>query len=195
MFAYVLVHNEYFLVQPKAPVWEHYQPFKWWLLPHGLAAACALVLGPLQFSDRLRRRFTKLHRVVGRLYIAGVFIGVPLGVYIQYFLERNGETRSFTIAAAVDAFLLMTTTGIALACIPGRSSNTAQGMIRSDAVALVFLEVRVILGVTGLENLSGKFDETVVWACVGLSLLLADIVLQLQELRRARPMAAGAQAR
>jgi len=49
--------------------------------------------------------------------------------------------------------------------------------------------------VTGPENLSGKFDETVVWACVGLSLLLAAMVLQLQELRRTRPIAAGAQAR
>ncbi len=39
----------------------------------------------MQFSDRLRARFTKLHRVVGRFYIVGVFIAAPLGTYIQYF--------------------------------------------------------------------------------------------------------------
>jgi hypothetical protein len=39
MLAYVLRHNESFLIDPKAPVWQHYQPFKWWLLPHGLAGA------------------------------------------------------------------------------------------------------------------------------------------------------------
>jgi hypothetical protein len=34
MFAYVLQHNESFLVHPHAPVWKHYEPFKWWLLAH-----------------------------------------------------------------------------------------------------------------------------------------------------------------
>ena len=57
MAAYVLQHNERFIVDPKAPVWAHYQPFKWWLLAHGLGGACALLLAPMQFSDRLRRRF------------------------------------------------------------------------------------------------------------------------------------------
>jgi hypothetical protein len=41
MVAYVLRHNESFLIDAKDPVWQHYQPFKWWLLPHGLAGACA----------------------------------------------------------------------------------------------------------------------------------------------------------
>ena len=33
MLAYVLRHNESFLIHPADPVWQHYQPFKWWLLP------------------------------------------------------------------------------------------------------------------------------------------------------------------
>src|SRR5215470_9983050 len=99
MLAYVVVHDESFLVNPNDPIWSHYEPFKWWLLPHGIAGACALLLGPMQFSERLRCRFKKLHRVLGRIYIAGVFIGAPLGVYIQYFEERLGGSRSFTVAA------------------------------------------------------------------------------------------------
>src|SRR5271165_7055381 len=110
MMAYVLYHNERFLINAGDPVWHHYQPFKWWLLPHGLAGACAILLGPMQFSDRLRQRFTKLHRVVGRIYVAGALIVAPLGTYIQYFEERSGGPRSFSIAAGVDAALLMITT-------------------------------------------------------------------------------------
>src|SRR5215469_18500760 len=109
MFAYVLVHDESFLVNRRDPIWSHYEPFKWWLLPHGVAGACALLLGPLQFSERLRCRFRKLHRVLGRIYVAGVFIAAPLGVYIQYSEERTGETRSFAIDAIVDAVLLIGT--------------------------------------------------------------------------------------
>jgi uncharacterized membrane protein YozB (DUF420 family) len=193
MVAYVLRHNEYFLVDAKAPVWEHYHPFRWWLLPHGMAGACALLLGPMQFSDRLRQRFAKFHRVVGRFYIAGVFIAGPLGFYIQHFEERTGGARSFSVAAAVDAILWMLTTGIALGFIlKGKVQQHRQWMTRSFAVALVFLEVRVVLGVTGLDKL-GTFDETVVWICLAFSILFADAALQWQELRRSRPIPAKTQ--
>jgi hypothetical protein len=37
MLVYVVVHDESFLVHPKDPMWQHYEPFKWWLLPHGIA--------------------------------------------------------------------------------------------------------------------------------------------------------------
>jgi len=49
MLLYGLRHNESFLIHPQDPVWQHYQPFKWWLLPYGIAGACALLLGPMQF--------------------------------------------------------------------------------------------------------------------------------------------------
>jgi uncharacterized membrane protein len=185
MLAYVLQHNESFLVHPQDPVWQHYHPFRWWLLPHALAGACALLLGPMQFSDRLRQRFTKLHRVIGRIYIGGVFVAGPLGFYIQFFEERMGATRSFSIAAAVDATLWMITTGIALAFIlRGKVQLHRQWMTRSFAVALVFLEVRVVAGVTGWENLGPSADETIVWVCLAFSILAADVVLQWQEFQK-----------
>src|SRR5215470_8727581 len=160
MLAYVLQHNESFLIHSNDPVWQHYQPFKWWLLPHGIAGACALLLGPMQFSDRLRQRFTKLHRVVGRIYVV---VAGPLGFHIQFFQERMGATRSFSLAAAVDAALWMTTTGIALAFIlRGNVNLHRQWMTRSFAVAVVFLEVRVISGVTGWEKLGPSADEVIV---------------------------------
>jgi uncharacterized membrane protein YozB (DUF420 family) len=187
MMAYVLNHNEGFLIHANDPVWQHYQPFKWWLLPHGIAGACALLLGPMQFSDRLRKKYAKLHRVVGRFYIAGVFVAGPLGFYIQFFQERSGATRSFSIAGAVDATLWMTTTAIALLFIlRGNVNLHRQWMTRSFAVAIVFLEVRVIGGVTGWDQLGPGAIETIVWVCLAFAVLFADIVLQWQELRRSR---------
>jgi hypothetical protein len=41
MAAYVLYHNESFLLSATAPVWQHYEPFKWWLLPHMASRAPA----------------------------------------------------------------------------------------------------------------------------------------------------------
>src|ERR1700751_3494504 len=40
MLAYVLWHNERFLIDARDPIWRHYEPFKGGLLPPGLAGAC-----------------------------------------------------------------------------------------------------------------------------------------------------------
>jgi len=137
MMAYVAVHNESFLVNWKDPIWEHYKTIKWYLLPHGITAAFALLLGPLQFSDRLRKRFAKAHRVIGRFYVAGVFIGAPLGFYIQYVEEQMGGTRNFTIAAAADAVLWIFSTVMALMFIlQGKVQQHRQWMTRSFACAI-----------------------------------------------------------
>jgi hypothetical protein len=41
------------------PVWQHYEALGVFLLTHGMAGATAMILAPMQFSDRLRVRFTK----------------------------------------------------------------------------------------------------------------------------------------
>jgi hypothetical protein len=62
-------------------------------------------------------------------------------------------------------------------------------MTRSYAVALIFFEVRLISGIFGLDE-STIAGDIVVWSCVALAIPLADILLQLQESRRARTQAA-----
>jgi uncharacterized membrane protein len=184
MSAYVLYHNERFLIDAADPMRAHFEPFKWWLLPHGVAGACALLVAPLQFSDRLRRRWPKWHRIAGRVYVMGVVILAPLGVYIEYFEERLGSARSFTIALGADAALLLVTTGIAFFYARKRKiPQHRQWMTRSYAVALVFFESRFILGVTGWEALGEGVAETVVWTCLAFAILFGDLVNQWQESR------------
>ncbi len=81
--------------------------------------------------------------IVGRFYVAGALILAPLGTYIQYFEERMGGPRSFTMAAAADAAVLMLTTSIAFwFALRRKIPQHRQWMTRSYAVAIVFLEVR-----------------------------------------------------
>jgi uncharacterized membrane protein len=187
MMLYVIQHNERFLIDSANPYWEHIRSFQWWLLPHALAGGIALLLAPFQFSDWLRQHHARVHRIIGRTYITAVFILAPLGVYIQYLEESLFDTtRSFTLAATVDAVLLMSTTGIALYFIRQRKiQQHRQWMTRSYAVALVFFEVRLISGVLGLDD-SMAAVETIVWICVAMAIPLADVVLQVQESLRAR---------
>jgi uncharacterized membrane protein len=188
MMAYVIVHNESFLIDRTDEEWKHIETFKWWLLFHGTAGACAVLLAPLQFSDWLRSRFTKMHRVVGWVYVCGVFVLAPIGNYMQYLDEQLGFSRGFTIATTVDALLLMTTTAIALYFILNRRiQQHRQWMTRSYAVALVFFEVRLVSGVLGFDD-SNAAGEVIIWICLAMAIPMADVILQIQESRRARPL-------
>ena len=185
MYAYVLWTNESFLFNKADPEWAHIEPFKMFLLPHGLAAAFALFLGPFQFSERLRRKYITVHKTMGYLYITGCYLGAPLGIYIQWFEERLGDTRSFTMAAAADAAIWIFATTMALIFIRQRKiQQHRKWMIRSFACAIIFLEVRAIFT---LFQIPPPYIEIVVWCCVAAAFPLADLVLQIDELTRARP--------
>jgi hypothetical protein len=186
MMVYVLYHNERFLIEPENPIWQHYEPFKWWLLPHGLFGALVILLAPLQFSDRLRRRFTRTHRISGRLYVTGAFVLAPLGVYIQYYEERLGLPRSFTVLAVVNAVMLVVATALAfLFAYKRRIAQHRQWMTRSYAIALVFIEGRFIMGVTGWEQLGVEIVQAIIWSCLAMSVLLADLANHWTEIRSA----------
>jgi uncharacterized membrane protein len=192
MAAYVLYHFERFLIDPADPAWNHYEPFKWWLLPHGIAGFCALVLAPMQFAEGLRRRHTVVHRTIGTIYVISAFVLAPLGLYIQYMDEAQGAARSFTIETMIQSSTLMITTGIGCYfALKRQFTYHRQWMIRSYAVALTFLEIRVILGVFGLNQpLDWHVLETVVWSCVASSVLVGDVANQIYEARLARSRSA-----
>jgi hypothetical protein len=180
---YVLYHNERFLIDPDSPVWQRYEPFKWWLLPHAVFGTIVLVFAPLQFSDRLRQRFPKAHRVMGRLYVVGALALAPLGAYIQYYQERTGMPRSFTILAFVDAAMLMGTTALAfLFAFRRKIALHRQWATRSYAVALVFIAGRFVMGITGWETLGVEIVQAIIWSCLALSLPLADVALHWREI-------------
>jgi Predicted membrane protein (DUF2306) len=181
---YVLYHNERFLVDSSHPAWQHYAPFKWWLLPHGIFGAIVLLFAPLQFSDRLRKRFTRAHRIMGRLYVAGAILLAPLGAYIQYYQERMGAPRSFTILAIVDAALLMGATTMAFVfAVRRKIALHRQWATRSYALALVFIAGRFVLGITGWEALGVEIVQAIIWGCLALAVPLADLSLNWRELR------------
>jgi len=129
--------------------------------------------------------------------VTAVFLLSPLGIYIQYLDEMQGASRSFTVATVIFSAVLMTTTGIALIfALNNMFRQHRQWMTRSYAVALVFLEVRVILGLFGLDQpFDWAITETVVWSCLAVAVLIGDLTNQWYELaseHTRRPSAPGA---
>lgn len=109
----------------------------------------------------------------------------------QFAISTDRSGRFFSRdRVSGSAILLMITTGIAFYFFrQGKVQQYLQWMTRSFAVALVFVEVRVVAGTTEWENLGSRVTEIIVWSCVAFSLLFADVVLQIQEQRRSRPAA------
>ena len=136
-----------------------------------------------------------IQHCIGRqvtIYVICAFILAPLGLVIQYFDEGQGAARSFTIETIIQSSSLMITTGIGCYFAMKRQfTYHRQWMICSYAVALTFLEIRVILGVFGLDQpFDWHITETVVWGCVASSVLIGDIANQLYEGHLARRRAA-----
>ena len=183
---YVMYHNERFLIDSEHPAWQRYEAFKWWLLPHGVFGAIVLLFAPFQFSERFRQRFTKAHRVMGRFYVLGALALAPMGAYIQYYQERMGGPRSFTVLGIVDATMLMGTTLLALLfAVRRKIALHRQWATRSYAVALVFIAARFVMGVTGWEQLGIEIVQAIIWSCLALSMVFADISIHWREIRSA----------
>ena len=149
MALFVAWNNERFFLNPQAPEWDHLNPIRWHLLPHGIGGLLALALGALQFSTRLRQRYLHIHRLSGRLYIAGTFIAAPVAIGMA-FINSPWFLISFTL---VQACTWMVFTCAAYLCIRrGDVRAHREWMMRSYSIVLIFLEGRVLMAIPALAR-------------------------------------------
>jgi uncharacterized membrane protein len=142
LFVFYLYETPF--LDPQSPVWQHVEPVKWLLLPHAVAGTVALLLAPFQFSARLRRRSVRLHRIMGRLYVAGAFVSAPLAVPVAIILGPP----SLVMAATIQSGGWLVTTAVALYAVRrGDIRQHREWMIRSYPFAMVFVIARALLAV------------------------------------------------
>jgi uncharacterized membrane protein len=196
MAMFVLWNNERFFLNPQAPEWAHYDPIRWQLIPHGLGGSIALLLGTMQFSSRIRRRYIHLHRRIGQAYIAGTFVAAPVAIWMA-FINSPWCLVPFTIVQATTWMLF---TFFAYVCIR-RGAVTAhrEWMTRSYAVVLIFLEGRVLMAVPALARHGMDAVVLVNWGCLAVTLVVVEAFLRWREVfpapqpnTRLQPAAAGA---
>ncbi len=151
------------------------------LIPHTLAGGVALLAGPMQFSSRLRNRYLKFHRVLGRAYVISVFIGAFTGIALA--AGRPGMPGSSMQAAA---WIVCTSA----AFITARNRQIAQHrqwMARSYAVTFTFVSSRVLnLWPRYWSHLGDTFAAVGVIAFTLASLLLVELGLNWHELTTRR---------
>lgn len=183
MTLFVLWNNERFFLNPQAPEWEHFYPIRWQLIPHGFGGAVALLLGATQFSSRIRRRHIQLHRRMGKAYIAGTFVAAPVAIWMA-FIVSPWFLVPFTVVQATTWMLF---TFFAYVCIRrGAVKTHREWMTRSYAIALIFLEGRVLMAIPAVARHGMDAVVLVNWGCFAVTLVVVESFLRWREVFPAR---------
>jgi uncharacterized membrane protein len=151
------------------------------LIPHTLCGFVALLAGPMQFSSRLRQRYLKFHRILGRLYLISVFVGSFTGIALA--AGRPGLPGTAMQAAA----WMVCTTAAVVAARNRQVVSHRQWMMRSYAVTFTFVSSRVLnLWPAYWSHLGDSLSAVGVIAFTLISLLAVDIGINWSELTTRR---------
>ncbi len=153
---------------------RHFAPGTLFLISHAIFAGLAMVMGAFQFSNRLRSRYMRMHRMMGYIYVVSVMIGAPIGIP----LAARVDTPSLAAASAVQAFGWMLCTGVALYSIrTGNIQQHRRWMIRGYPFAMVFTVARVIISIPSILRSGFVGIEIVVWTSIALAAFLPSVLL------------------
>lgn len=148
-----------------------------WLLVHIAGAATALLIGPVQFSSRLRARVPAFHRVIGRAYVVSCLVGGTGG----FVLALGASTGLIsTIGFGSLAIASIVTTSLAWRrAMQGRFAEHRAWMIRSFALTLAAVTLRLYLPLVFF--LPVRFDDAyraISFLCWIPNLLVAELYLR-----------------
>ena len=163
------------VLDPASPIARHYAPAQWFLPVHAVFGILAMGLAAFQFSNRLRARHLRMHRLLGYAYVTSVFISAPFAVVVALKIPKP-----FSVMAAncMQSLGWIVSTAIALYWI--RRGNIAlhrRWMIRSYPFAMVFTVGRTVSLLFPAIRLNPSASEGVFWIAIVLAAFLPNIFL------------------
>ncbi len=187
----VLLVAAWFVYVYVFPYYFHYNPAQYgvyWLRRGGLllhisGGMVALLIGPWQFSQRLRQRHLQVHRVMGRVYLVAIACGATGAFYMgcTTFFGWGWGTSLVILALA-----WATTAGMAFYAIKQRQIQIHQEwMIRSYVVTFAFVTFRFLNDMGPTSHLQPHLVRSItfVWVSWVVPLVVAEVILQLRSIR------------
>jgi uncharacterized membrane protein len=141
---------------------------------HIFTALLALALGPLQFLARLRSRWPKAHRMMGRAYLGiGVLLGGLSGLYVAQFAFGGVVSRAgFSMLAL--AWLYTGYRGYT-AIRGGDVAEHRAWLVRNFALTFAAVTLRLLLPTSMASGI--RFEEAypvIAWLCWVPNLIAAE---------------------
>jgi uncharacterized membrane protein len=177
----VLIVSPYLTFDPEeyfAEQRENYLRREFALGVHVLSGILALLVGPWQFVAAIRRRFVRVHRLLGAVYVASALaLGLSGLVFVPTAYTGIGAVAGF---ALLDAAMLFTTGTAVRMIVAGRYADHRRWMIRSFSLILAGVMLRlesvIYTGLASAGVVSFSFETAyagIAWLCWVPNLLVA----------------------
>lgn len=141
---------------------------------HAFASTVALIIGPFQFSDSLRKNHATLHRWLGRAYLgAGVLAGGLSGLYMAQYAS-GGAMAKFGFAALAIIWMY---TGLRayLAIRRGAIAEHRKWMIRNFSLTFAAVMLRLYLPASMAIGIGFEIAYPVIaWLCWVPNIIFAE---------------------
>jgi uncharacterized membrane protein YozB (DUF420 family) len=178
MFISVITFTEIPLIMHKAGRHEHLAGIRWILLPHGILGFIGLVLGPLQFSSRIREHNYARHRMLGKIYVTAILTTSLLSIIIATVYPMPGGTPRFIFENCVQGSVWFLTTLMAFILARNRQIGLHKiWMARSYGVTFVFVMARVLDPTTFMQTMGIEAFTDFLYFTIIIGLIVPDILL------------------
>jgi uncharacterized membrane protein len=165
---------------------EYMSTIPWLIIPHVAGGIAALLIGPIQFSSRLRRRNPKFHRILGRIYVGSVFTAAPLAVVLSNH-RHDPHAIHFVVATFVQAGTWIVTTTAAFLTARNRYvQQHREWMVRSYAMTFTFVGTRVLQPIPAWNRHSEAGFAMEILMITFLAILIPDLAFHWRELTTRR---------
>lgn len=142
-----------------------------WIAVHAVAASIALMLGAMQLSSVVRRRWPGLHRASGWLYVLGCIVGAASALVLSTGLS-SGPVAAAGFGALGVLWLHATMQGLGSARARDFSRHRAW-MIRSYALTFAAVTLRVYLPASQLIGI----DVDLAYRCIAWLAWVPNVVI------------------
>jgi len=173
---YVAIHGLSYLLGAQAPpVVEDNAMGMTVLIVHAGAAGVALLIGPLQFLEFIRKRARSLHRWIGRTYLVACLVGGVAGGLLAPFTAA-GPIAAWGFLLLALIWLWVNALGWRAAAMLRNYDDHRNWMIRSFALTLAAVTLRLYIP----GALMAGFDfvwayQWIAWLAWVPNLLIAEV--------------------
>lgn len=160
-----------------------YFKLKWVLLLHITAGGGALVLGPLQFWERLRTKSWQLHRIIGTLYLLAILASSTCAVILA-FTTAYAINWPYAFSLQVWVSVWISSSFIAWWTIRKRQIKLhKEWMTRSYIVTLAFVISGLTVKLPVVQSLGNFADisPSLFWMGWAVPLYIYEVILSLRQ--------------
>ncbi len=157
------------------------------LVAHVGAGLTCLASSVLQFSQGLLRRAPRLHRVLGRVYVASVLlVASPTGFYLAF--HAKGGPSGLVGFLLLGALTVVSTWKGVTAIRTGRRAAHVAWMIRAHALVTTAITFRIILVIGVMAGFdTGAVYVAALWLSLFGNTLVAEAVIHWRRQREEHP--------